>query len=77
MKTRFVVVGDEILMTGQVHSVPEADGVDLTFEEAVLVLVRSWQRFRRSTALRSRWRRAWSTWLCKTWSSGLWQRERW
>ena len=48
MKTLFEVAEEEIMVPRQMLSVSEAGGVDLTFEEAVLVLVRSWQWLRRS-----------------------------
>ena len=50
VKTQAEVVEDEIMVPGQILSVPEADGADLTFEGAVLVLVRSWRGLGRSTA---------------------------
>ena len=50
MKTQVEVVEDEILVPAQILSMPEADGVDLTFEGAVLVLVGSWRGLGRSTA---------------------------
>ena len=76
MKTRFEMVDGEIMVSGQMLSMSEAEGVDLTFEEAVLVLMRSWQGLRRSMVWSSRWRKAWSTWWCKMWSSGPWKCER-
>ena len=41
MKTRFEIVEEEVMLPGQMLSAPEAEGVRLTLEEAVLVLVRS------------------------------------